>query len=376
MHYLDNAATTQVAQAVADEADSVLRAQFANPASLYAPGAQSEAILTAARVQVAKSLGCAPAQVVFTSGGTEGNNIAIRGAVQARSAWARQIVATGYEHPSVQNTVAALEKEGWQLVLVPPNADGVVNMARLVEAVTPETALVAAMHVNNETGAVLDVAALAAAVKAKNNRTAIHADGVQAWRKLPLALAKTQLTSYTVSGHKIHAPKGIGALYLAGGAGQSVAPTLFGGRQENGFRPGTENLAYAAALAKAAAMQPVSAAHCERLRTLLLEALATMEGVALNSPQNALPCVVNFSVEGIKSETMLHFLESREIYVSSGSACSKGAPSHTLTAMGLSAARVDSAIRVSFCADTTAEDVRALTQALREGASRLARVHQ
>lgn len=214
MHYLDNAATTRVADAVADTADAVLRAHYANPSSLYAPGAQSEFVLSGARETVAASLGAQPGEIVFTACGSEGNNLAVLGAVKARAAWADHIVVTGYEHPSVQNPVAALEKEGWRVTVVRPDASGHVDAGALVRAVGSKTALVTAMHVNNEVGSILDVAALAKAVKEKNSRTAVHIDGVQAWGKVPQRLNGTAIDSYAVSGHKIHAPKGVGALYV------------------------------------------------------------------------------------------------------------------------------------------------------------------
>lgn len=378
LHYLDNAATTRVTNAVADEADAVLREHFANPSSLYAPGARSEQVLTRARQTVADSLGAQLDEIVFTACGSEGNNLAIFGAVKARRAWADHIVVTGYEHPSVQNPIAALEQDGWRVSVVPPDAGGHVDVQALVQAVGPKTALVAAMHVNNEIGSILDVAALAAAVKEKNSRTAVHVDGVQAWGKLPVHLNGTAIDSYTVSGHKIHAPKGVGALYLR--KGYHIAPVLFGGEQEHRRRPGTENVAYAAAMAKAITlMQDSRAARMKRiaqLNAMLWETLDDMPGIVRNSPADALPELANFSVEGIKSETMLHFLESRDVYVSSGSACSKGEASHTLTAMGLPRARIDTALRVSFSGESMPEDVHALLDALREGMRTLARMRR
>lgn len=377
-HYLDNAATTCVDDAVACVANDVLRTFFANPSSLYAPGAQSEAVITNARSAVAAALGCTSANITFTSCGSEGNNLAIFGAVHARKKWADTIVVTGYEHPSVQNCMRHLAANGWNVVTVFPDAAGHIDANALIDAVTPTTALVAAMHVNNEVGSILDVAALAARVKAKNNRTAFHADGVQAFGKLPIQLADTMIDSYTVSGHKIHAPKGVGALYLR--KGYFIAQTFFGGGQENGFRPGTENIAYIAAFGAAAtrirAAQAENAAHLQKLQTHLLAALLQMPDITRNSPPDALTSLVNFSVNGIKSETMLHFLESREVYVSSGSACSKGEASHTLTAMHLPKKRIDTALRVSFCAENTVADVDALILALQEGIQTLSKIRQ
>lgn len=374
MHYLDNVATTRVADAVADVADAVLREHFANPSSLYTPGAKSEFTIADARAAVAASLGAKESEIVFTSCGSEGNNLAVLGAAKARRAWADHIVVTGYEHPSVQLVVDALEKEGWRVTKVMPDETGHVDLNAMIEAVGPKTALCTAMHVNNEIGSILDVAALAKAVKEKNSRTAVHVDGVQAWGKLPIRLNETKIDSYSVSGHKIHAPKGVGALYLR--SGYNITPVYLGGGQEHGRRPGTENIAYIAALAKAIElMQSGWKTRTQRLAALnkmLCDGIAQLDGIVKNSPDDALSEIVNFSVDGIKSETMLHFLESRDIYVSSGSACSKGEASHTLTAMGLSRRRIDTAIRVSFCGDTTEDDVRALLDALREGMGSLA----
>lgn len=378
MHYLDNAATTRVADEVADVADAVLRAHFANPSSLYAAGARSEEIIADARETVAASLGARAGEIVFTSCGSEGNNLAILGAVQARRAWADHIVVTGYEHPSVQNPIAALEKSGWRVTVIDPDSEGHVDILRMAEAVGPKTALVAAMHINNEIGTVLDVASLAKLAKQKNSRTAVHVDGVQAWGKLPVRLHDTAIDSYTVSGHKIHAPKGVGALYLR--AGYFVAPVFLGGGQEQKRRPGTENIAYIAALAKAVERMrqdsAARAAHIAALNERLWEGLSALSGVTRNSPPDARPELANFSIDGIKSETMLHFLESRDICVSSGSACSKGEASHTLRAMGLPRARVDTALRVSLCGENTAEDIEALLAALQEGMRTLAHMRR
>ena len=377
MHYLDNAATTRVADEVAAVAAEVMQTHFANPSALYAPGARAEAVIRAARTAVADSMGVRPGEVIFTASGTEADNIAIQGAPRARSAWAEQIVVTGFEHPAVQNTVSAMEREGWRVTVVRPDAAGHVSLAKMVQAVGSKTALVACMHVNNEVGTLQDVAWLAREVKRKNSRTAVHVDGVQAWGKVPMKLSATQIDSYAVSGHKIHALKGVGALYLR--RGFHTMPLLYGGLQEAGMRPGTENTPYIAALGKAVELMQKNRAalgHIKQLSDQLWQGLGELEGVVRNSPPDALPDVANFSLPGIRSETMLHFLEQREVYVSSGSACARGAASHTLQAMGLPASRVDSAIRVSFSAENTAEDVRALLEGLRQGLETLARARR
>ena len=263
------------------------------------------------------------------------------------------------------------------MLLRAADASGHVDAGALVRAVGSKTALVTAMHVNNEVGSILDVAALAKAVKEKNSRTAVHIDGVQAWGKVPQRLNGTAIDSYAVSGHKIHAPKGVGALYVR--RGYNLAPAFLGGGQEQKRRPGTENVAYIAAMARAIERMLADGGRAGRIAALnktLRDALAGMPGIVLNSPADALPELVNFSVEGVKSETMLHFLESRDVYVSSGSACSRGEASHTLTAMGLPKSRVDTALRVSFSGESTPEDVRALLDALAEGMRTLAKIRR
>ncbi len=375
MHYLDNAATTRVADEVVETAARTLKEHFANPSSLYAPGAHAEALIRATRAAVAASLGVKTGEILFTGSGTEADNIALQGALRARSAWGEHIVLTGFEHPAVQNTVQYMEKQGWRVTVVNPDAQGHVDLDALVRAVGTKTALCACMHVNNEVGTILDVARLAREVKSKNNRTAVHVDGVQAWGKVPIKLSSTMIDSYAVSGHKIHAPKGIGALYLR--RGFHIEPLLLGGLQEYGMRPGTENTAYIAALGKAVELMEADKGRARRVKELsdrLWKGLEKIEGITRNSPADALPDVANFSVANVKSETMLHFLESREIYVSSGSACSKGEASHTLNAMGLPRSRVDTAIRVSFSGENTAGDVDALLEALAEGCRTLAKI--
>lgn len=377
MHYLDNAATTRVADEAAETAARVLREHFANPSSLYAAGARAEAIISAARETVAASLGVKTGEILFTGSGTEADNIAVQGALRARAAWGEHIVVSGFEHPAVQNAVSYMQKQGWRVTTVRPDAQGHLDLDAMVRAVGTKTALCACMHVNNEVGTIMDVARLAREVKAKNPRTAVHVDGVQAWGKVPLKLSATMIDSYAVSGHKIHAPKGVGALYLR--RGFHIEPLILGGLQEYGMRPGTENTAYIAAMAKAVELMQADRTRAQRVRALsdrLWKGLAGIEGIVRNSPEDALPDVANFSVENIRSETMLHFLESRDICVSSGSACSKGEASHTLNAMGLARSRVDGAVRVSFSGENTAEDVDALLAGLRDGIRALAKVRK
>ena len=373
IHYLDNAATTMVNPEVIETIMKAMAEHWANPSSLYTPGAHSELALNKARADVARTLGATAGEVYFTGCGSEGNNLAILGAARTRK-WGKRIVCTGFEHPSVALPMQRLAQEGYDVQFVAPEADGHLNVDKMLELVDKNTILVAAMQVNNETGTAVDVARLAAGVKARNDRTAVHVDGVQAWMRVPVRLAN--IDSYSVSGHKIHAPKGIGALYLR--KGYHIEPPYLGGGQEKGMRPGTENLPYAIGMAKAATLLsrtlPQRHKTLVELNTRLREGLKQFPEVTLNSPEDAVPEVLNFSLNVIRSETMLHHLETMGVYVSSGSACSKGAASHTLTAMGLEPRRIDTAIRASFCADNTPEDVDALLEGLKTGLATLSRI--
>lgn len=357
----------EVAQAVS----AALTGCWANPSSLYEPAVLAHEALTAARAKVARSIGCAPRELIFTACGSEGNNIALQGAALPRQSWGDKIVVSGFEHPSVQLPLRALAARGFTVVEIPPERDGRLDPAKMLAAVDAKTVLVSCMAVNNETGAVQNVAGLAASVKARNSRTAVHVDAVQAWLRMPLELKN--IDSLSVSGHKVHAPKGIGALYLR--TGHNLQPPFLGGGQENGVRPGTENLPYAVGLGlaaeKGARTLKTRAATVRALNDQLRRGLAEMPGITVNSPDDALPEVLNFSQHRVKSQTLLNYLSDRKIYVSSGSACEKGEPSHTLTAMGCDAETIDTAIRVSFCADNTPGDVGALLDALRAGLAEL-----
>lgn len=377
LHYLDNAATTIVAPEVADVIDKAMREHWANPSSLYGPGARSEEALNAARAAVARTLGCKSRELYFTSCGSESNNLAIFGGVQTKT-FGKGVVVSGFEHPSVQRPMERLAEMGYDVTVVPPEPDGRLNVDKMLSHVNRSTVLVACMMVNNETGARCDVERLAAGVKKISSRTMVHVDAVQAWMRLPIKLAN--IDSMAISGHKIHAPKGIGALYLSDSRAQSFRPPYLGGEQERGKRPGTENLPYALGLAAAATrLAGNMKARQEKVRALneqLRAGLATFPEIEINSPEGSVPEVLNFSENCIKSETMLAFLAEKQIYVSSASACGRGQPSHTLAAMGRSPLAIDTAIRVSFCADNTPEDVDAFLNRLEDGMKHLQRIHK
>lgn len=376
MHYLDNAATTPVNEEVIQTITEALQTHFANPSSLYLPGYESERVIEKSRVKIAAALGCGRTEVYFTASGSEGNNMAILGALQARKKWGKHVVTSAYEHPCVEKPLLRLAIEGeLQLTTVSPNEKGDIEIEEVVAAVRDDTALVTIMHVNNETGAIVDVEKLAEKVKQKNPRTAVHVDGVQGFTKVPLVLSHTQIDSYAVSGHKLNAPKGIGALYLR--KGYTLEPLMLGGGQENKMRPGTENIPYIVGFAKAVEIATSRYEEAQQtiaqLNAQLEQGMKNIVGTVRNSPQDNYKGIMNYSVLGLKSETMLHFLEEKQVYISSGSACGKGERSHTLTAMNLPEERMDSSIRVSFNGENTPQDIEALLEALQQATQTLAK---
>lgn len=376
LHYLDNAATTMVDGAVAQTIHRAMTALWANPSSLYDPAVNAQQAMEKARGRIAKTLNCRQDEIYFTASGSESNNLALQGAALPRQSWGNKIVVTGFEHPSVQRPLRALRERGFTVVEIPPEADGRIDTARFLAQVDKNTVLAACMAVNNETGAKQDIKALGAGIKKANSRCHFHVDAVQAWLRIPLDMAVLAgVDSLSVSGHKVHAPKGIGALFLRDSARQTIWPPYLGGHQERGLRPGTENLPYAVGLGLAAQQgHKTMAARAKKmaaLHTALRAGLAALPWVSINSPADAVPEVLNFSTRCINSQTFINYLGDRQIYVSGGSACDKGEPSHTLQAMGADDLTVRTALRVSFCADNTPEDVAALLAALQRGEKEL-----
>lgn len=356
--YLDNSATTAVCRAAADKAYEMMTACWGNPSSLHTAGFEAEREMEAARSAVAGLLGAAPDTLTFTSGGTEANNLAIFGAAAAKARGGRHIVTTAMEHPSVAAACGQLEKEGWEVTRLVPDGSGCVPLSALEAALRPDTMLVSMMLVNNETGAILPVEEAAPLVRRLAPRALLHCDAVQAFGKLPIRVRPMDVDLLTVSGHKIHAPKGCGALYVKKGV--RILPRAFGGGQERGLRPGTEATPAIAAFGAAAAAVPELAgqrARFEELMNRLLAGLERQEEILLHRPARHAPYILNLSVPGIRSETLLHFLAQRGVYVSSGSACSRGKSSPVLAALGLPPAEIDSALRVSLSRDNDEEDI-------------------
>lgn len=384
LHYLDNAATSRVDPAVAQAVSEALTELWANPSSLYDPAVAAQDAIAAARARVAKTLHCRSDEIYFTACGSEGNNMAVTGAARPRKHWGNKIVVTGFEHPSVQRPIRALKDEGFTVVEVMPGADGRIDTQKFLAEIDKNTVLAACMAVNNETGAVQDIAALGKGIKARNSRTHFHVDAVQAWLRMPIDLQKwREVDTLSVSGHKVHAPKGVGALFIRDSQRQTLKPPYLGGHQERGLRPGTENTPYIVGLGLAAAKGAKNLsdrnAHIRALNAQLrtgLEELAQQAPITLNSPADAVPEVLNFSENCIKSETMLAYLAEQQIYVSSASACGRGQPSHTLAAMGRDPLAIDTAIRVSFCADNTPEDVDAFLNRFEDGMKNLQKIRR
>ena len=373
--YLDNSATTAVTPEVAALAARIMTEQYGNPSSLHRRGFWAERALTEARGQVAAVLRCRPEEIIFTSGGTESNNLALLGAARAARRRGNRIVTTAVEHHSVLAVCRQLESEGFEVAYVSPDAGGVITPESFAAACDEKTILASCMMVNSETGALHDIPAIAAACRRKNPGILFHTDCVQAFGRLEIAPARWGVQLVSVSGHKIHAPKGVGALYVAKGV--RLLPPLYGSGQERGLRPGTENLPGICAMGLAAermnARRAENAAHFTALRQKLITNLSQSPAVCINSPEAAAPYIINLSVEGIRSEIMIHYLEQFGIYVSSGSACAKGERSHVLTAMGLPEDRIDSAIRVSMTDTTAEEEIDEFCRRLLQGAATLAK---
>ena len=374
--YLDNCATTKVCPEAVEAAMKAMAEDYGNPSSLHRMGLRAERLLTGTRKAAAALLGCDYGCIYLTGGATDSNNIAIQGAVRARARMGKTVVTTTVEHPSVAETVTALEKGGYTVKRVAPRPDGQFAPEDFLEAVDGDTVLLSMMMVNNELGTILPYEKVVPALKKRFPDLIVHIDGVQGFTKLPFLPEKLGVDLFSFSGHKLYAPKGVGGLYIR--KGLRVLPVEYGGGQEKAIRPGTEAVPAIAGMGAALTMVKEHRAaimqnYRERngqLRLLLKE----IPGAVINSPENGCPHILNFSFPGIPSEVMLHALEERGVYVSSGSACSKGALSGVLKAFYLPDERVRSALRVSFSRETTAEEIDAFVEALREVTGHLSAV--
>ena len=376
MTYLDNSATTAVSQKACEKALLLMSEQFGNPSSLHNLGLSAELEIKNTRRILSAALGCREGELYFTSGGTEANNTAVLGTAYAGKRRGNKIVISAIEHASVLAAADYLSKNGFEVVRVSPDKNGVVTPDKIAAVVDDKTLLVSLMLINNEVGSVMDVATAAAAARRKNSKVVVHCDAVQAFGKIPVHVGRLGVDLLTITAHKIHGPKGCGALFVK--KGTRIEPIIFGGEQQNKFRPGTENTAGIAAFGVAAeetlSNMAESYQKVKALRARLVSGLSEIEGITINSPENACPYIVNFSTMCVKSETMLHFLEQRKIYVSGGSACAKGRRSHVLSALDLSDRAVDTAVRVSFCAQNTEQDVNILLSSVKEAMETLQKI--
>lgn len=375
MHYLDNSATTQVLPVAAEAAMRVMMEEFGNPSSQHALGIRASRLLKESREAVAAALGAQLGEITFTSGGTEAINTAIFGAAFKNRHAGKHIVTTAIEHAATRNACKRLEAEGCEVTWLQPDGSGRIAAEDFAAALRDDTILASIMLVNNEVGTVLPVQEMGQILHTRCPKALFHVDAVQGLFRVPLTPAKWKCHLLSVSGHKIGAPKGVGALYIQKGV--NLRPYLVGGGQESGMRSGTEPLPGIAAFAEACRLRRAQMAadvqHVEELNAYLHAQIAEKLPWAIWNGESGVPHVANLSLPGCKSEVMLRVLESDEVYVSAGSACSKGKESPVLKAMGLDKTRIDSALRISFAPFNTREDVDALAAGLLRGAAMLRR---
>jgi cysteine desulfurase len=371
IHYLDNSATTQVSESAAQAALTLMRENYGNPSSLHKLGISAEKVIEAARETIAEKLSVNSKNIYFTSGGTEANNTVLFGAAEALKRRGNRILVSAVEHSSVYESAKRLGETGYDVRYIPVDSSGIVDIDAFKALLTDKTILVSVMAVNNETGAIQPVERIAKLTHKLSPEALYHCDAVQAFCKMPLKPKKWGVDLMSISAHKIHGVKGSGALYIRDGA--RIKPLLYGGEQQHKIRPGTESAPLIAAFGEAAAQADIfaNAEHIKTLNAYATEKLKAVEGVSFNSPADALPYIINISVKGIRSETMLHHLEKSGVYVSSSSACSKGKRSYVLEAMGLPDDRIDSSLRISFSKHNNKEDIDALINGLQSGINNL-----
>lgn len=371
--YLDNAATTRCDNEVAALINEILVNDYGNPSSMHALGVKAERRIKTSLEQIAKTLKCKPNEILFTSGGTESDNLALLGVAHAYARTGNHIITTAIEHPAVAEAAAQLEKEGFRVTYLPVDKEGIVSLSALEEALCDDTILVSVMQVNNELGSVQPIEEIGRIIKARRSDIFFHVDGIQGYGKVPLSLSRAQVDLYSVSAHKIHGPKGAGFLYVKKGV--RLLPLLHGGGQQNDLRSGTENVAGCAGTGLAAekvfSTMEEDAARMRALRSLFCEGvLQEMEDVVVNGAgaESASPHIVSLTVRDVRAEVLLHALEDKGIYVSAGSACATNHPkvSPVLKAAGLSDEDASSTIRFSLSRETTKEEIVTTLDALKD----------
>lgn len=379
--YLDNSATTAVAPEVVEAMLPYFTAEIGNAQSVHAFGQRARTAVEAARRQVAMLIGATPGEIIFVSGGTEADNLAIRGIADAHLANGRHIITTKIEHPATLATCEALEQQGCRVTYLPVSRAGIIDLADLRDALTDETILITVMHANNETGTIQPIEAISVIVRERREQGQkhlyLHTDAVQSVGKIPVEVKQLGVDLLSLSGHKLHAPKGVGALFLK--KGTRLNKLFYGGHHERDRRPGTENVPGIVALGKAAELARVNLdermARMRELRDELEQRiLSEIPGASVNGDrEQRVPNITNLSFAGLDGESLLIALDLRGIAVSTGSACSSGSlePSHVLTALGLSREEVRGSLRFSLSAYTTREEIDYTVEALKEITSRL-----
>jgi len=377
MIYLDNSATTEPDTSVMNSFQQVSERFFANSSSIHQLGGESEKLLSEARNQVAQLLHVKQGEIVFTSGGTEGNNMAIKGIALEHQGRGKHIITTSIEHPSVFEACKSLEKLGFEVTYLPVDQYGVLSVEELERSIRPDTILISVMHVNNELGSIQPIKEIAE-IAEQHPKLFFHVDDVQGIGKLPLDLSAFSIDLCTFSGHKIHGIKGTGILYIKDST--TIYPLFHGGNQEGSYRSGTENVAGAVAIAKALRFikmrEKEEIAHLQHVHHYLRTNLAQMSGVIINTPEVAAPHIMNVSVPGLRPEVMIHLLAEKGIYISTKSACSSRErdESRILTACGFKKERSTSALRISMNYDNTVDEMKVFLRELEEAIKQLTKV--
>lgn len=368
--YLDNSATTRCFPEVAELMKQIMCEDYGNPSSLHRKGVQAENYLRTAKETLAKLMKVSEKELIFTSGGTESDNLALLGAAHANCRRGKHLITTSVEHPAILQTMKQLEEEGFRVTYLPVDQKGCIRLEDLQRAITGETILVSIMHTNNEVGTLQPVAQAGALIKRLNPQILFHVDAVQGFGKSRIYPKKMNIDMLSVSGHKIHGPKGVGFLYVDSRV--KLKPIAYGGGQQNGMRSGTENVPGIAGIAKASELmygsfeQDIQMLY--ELKESFIKGVQQIPDVIVNGPEitEGAPHIVSVSFRGVRSEVLLHSLEDKGIYVSAGSACSahKPQPSATLQAMGVPKELLSSTIRFSFSVFTTQEEIDYTLQAL------------
>ena len=370
--YLDNSATTRPCEKSIECMTTCLKNAWGNPSSLHRLGLEAEILLNNARETIAKYIKATHDEIIFTGSGTEANNTAIMSVASKK--WGNRVITTEIEHPSVLETVKRLEEAGFEVIKLKTDSEGVISLEELKNVLNAKTVLVSIMLVNNEIGSIQPIKEASKLIKEFSPKAVFHCDAVQGFGKMSINVKDLGVDLLTASGHKVFAPKGIGFLYCKKGV--ALKPFITGGGQERGLRSGTESVPLISAFEGAVKSLPDINAALERMNDLnkyAREQFIESGFIKVNSPDNALPYILNISVTGYRSETLLHFLERKNIFVSSGSACAKGEQSYVLKALGLSQKESDSALRISFSHHNTKEDIDALITALKEATQNLRR---